>query len=353
MFKSQPTIDSFFKNSSSKINDYQIKRYFYLIWENKFKPTLQAYWCDKKPDKVNFIEQVQCNYIKKGYYFYICGYFPDINEQEYKLSKEKVYKNIPYLKSHLQKCIRMQDDTLAIPTCYHLLKLDINELIRRLPIIMIEDTCLHESFTTLIWLMIAISNNKFKIKKYIYEWILGVVYILCTTTEKDSINKKELSDKFIVKNISITNIEQLNNYNDLNDNEISLLYSMHMRIAYGGLEGDLKMINSFLNLWENRFRNKLKKVNTTDIKPITLFIKELSIEDWNLSAIDYHCNSKFLEHISKKYDNIEIDELKKIIWIHSSSVNKREKLKNYNLNQWNEIKDYVLKTQKYLLNTSY
>jgi hypothetical protein len=348
MFKTQTTLDGFFKNSASKKNDYQIKRYFYLIWENKFKPNLQAYWCIKKPEKVNFIEQIQCNYIKKGYYYYICGYFSDIDEQEYKLFKEKIYKNIPYLKSHLQKCIRKQDDILAIPTCYHLLKLDINELIRRLPIIMIEDTFLHESFTTLIWLMIAISTKKFKLKKYIYEWILGVVHLLCNIKEKDII-----SENINNKNTYSTNIELLDSYNDLLENEFSLLYSMHMRISYGGLDGDLKMINSFLNLWEERFRNKLKNINKQEIRPITLFIKELSIEEWDLSAIDFHCNSKFLEYIGKKYDNYSNDEIKKIVWYHSSSINYREKNSEYNIKAWNEIKDYVIKTQKYLLNTSY
>jgi len=352
MFKTQTTIDSFFKNSSDKNNDYQIKRYFYLIWENKFKPTIQAYWCDKKPDKVNFIDQIKCDYIKKGYYFYICGYFSDIDEQEYKLSKEKIYKNIPYLKSHLQKCIRKQNDILAIPTCYHFLKLDLNELLRRLPIIMIEDTFLHESFTTLIWLMIAISTKKFKMKRYIYEWVLGIVHLLCIINEKD-FDKEDFKNNKISN--SIPNIELLNNYNDLTENQISLLYSIHMRISYGGLKEDMEMINSFLNLWEHRFRNNSQNVNKIEIRPITLYVKELSLEDWDLSAIDFHCNSKFLEYISKKYDHIDKEELKNIIWNHSSSINKRE-IKKYDLKYiklWNEIKDHVIKTQKYLLNSSY
>ena len=350
MFKSQTTLDSFFTNSSSrKKNDYQIKRYFYLLWENKFKPTVQAYWCIKKPDKINFIEQIKCDYIKKEHCFYICGYFSDNDNQEYKLSKEKIYKNIPYLKSHLQKNIRKQDDIRAIPTCYHLLKLDINELIRRLPIIMIEDTILHESFTTLIWLMIALSTKNFKMKKYIYEWILGVVYVLCKINEKDFLNSTEYN-----KNNLLSNIDILNNYNDLNETQISLLYSMHLRISYGGLKEDLEMINSFLKLWEYRFRNNLQNVNKIEIRPISIYIKELNLDDWDLCAIDYHCNSKFLEYISKKYEHIDINELKKIIWNHSLSINSREKMKNIeNKKIWNEIKDHVIKTQKYLLNLSY
>ena len=175
---------------------------------------------------------------------------------------------------------------------------------------MLEDTTLHESFTTLVWLMIAISK-KFKMKKYIYEWILGVVYLLCVIKVKDNIK--------------------------INDKQ-SLINSINIRILYGGTTEDLEMMTSYID--------KLKNVNKTIIRPISLFVKELTLEDWDLSAIDYHCNSYFLEYISKKYDNYDIEELKRII-------DKRVPLNEYEIKIWNEIKDYVKKTQKYLLNTSY
>jgi hypothetical protein len=110
----------------------------------------------------------------------------------------------------------------------------------------------------------------------------------------------------------------------------------------------MKMINI------NSKSIKREKINTTPIRPITIDIKDLNIEDWHFSAIDYHCNSRFLEYISKKHENIEEDELKKIIWYNSSSINIRQKnQKKYNVDKWNEIKENVLKIQKYLLYDSY
>jgi hypothetical protein len=44
---------------------------------------------------------------------------------------------------------------------------------------------------------------------------------------------------------------------------------------------------------------------------------------------------------------------KKIIWMNSSRINKREKYKIYEEEKWNIIKDYLNKTQKYLLESSY
>ena len=345
MSKFQSRLDDFFLKS--KTNDYQIKKYFYLIWENKFRPSLQAYWTDKLPTKINFLEKINCNSFKKGYYFYLCGYFSDIDDKEYILSKEKIYKNISYLKSHLQKSIRKGDDILAIPTAYHLLKLDKNELLRRLPIIMLEDTFLHESFTTIIWLMVASSNKKFKFKQYIYEWLIGIIYVLCKIDKKDNLDN--FKDLDINKSIS----EKLDSYKNLETNEFSILYSIYLRISYGGTENDLKMLKLFAELWESRFINKTISINTMNIRPIKLFIKDLDIENWDLSAIDYHSNSNFLDYISKKFVDINREEIKKMIWINSSNINIRDKKDIYNPILWNEIKDYVTKTQKYILNSSY
>lgn len=360
MFKTQSTLDNFFVNPcANSSNNYEIKRYFYLIWENKFKPNVQAYWTDIKPVKINYMKQVYWessevkkksnNYIKKGYYFYLCGYFADINDRAYYLSKEKIYKNVPYLISHLQKCIRKQDDILAIPTCYHLCKLNLSDLLRRLPIIMLEDTTLHESFTTIIWLMIACSDDKFKIKKYIYEWILGVVYTLCKINETDNVANNN------AVNVPSNIINILDKYKYLKENEYSLLYSIHLRIAYGGLDSDIEMLKKYAELWEERFNSAIASVNisTIIIKPISTNINDLEIGDWDLSAIDYHCNSKFLEYISKKFNTIDIEELKQVIWNNSSNINKRVFFESGKCKTWNEISAYVQKTQKYLLDSSY
>ena len=341
MFKAQSTLDGFFSNSSNKDKKYEIKRYFYLIWTNKYSPQCNAYWCDKKPDKINFIEQVKCDYIKKGYYFYICGYFTENNDRLYNFTKEKVYKNIPYLKSHLQKCIRKQDDHRAIQTCYHLLKMDVVELLRRLPIIMIEDTTIHESFPTLIWLMIAFSHAKFKKEMYIYEWILGIIYVLCKIDIKHDLESVSTSC-----NSDIPVYKQLDKYNELPELEMSMLYTIHLRIAYGGTEDDMNMLRKCINT------NNLV-INRMVVKPISIYVKELILAEWDLSAIDYHCNSKFLDYIHKKFDDIEKEELKKIIWYNSSGINHRSKNVNYNLKVWNDIKAHVEKTQKYLLDSSY
>jgi len=360
----QKSIEDFFINQSKK-NDSttktNLKKYFYLSWSEKNRPNSDAYWTDDKPEKINFIEKVDCSYMKKGFYFFICGYFID-NEEKSILRDSQIYKNIHLLKSHLQKSIRKKNGNLTVQSCYHLMKLDLNELLRRIPIIMLEDTMLHESVSTIIWLMIANSLKTFKMKNYIYEWILGFVYVLSQINKKDNDDfdsEENESNKNNIKNELL-----LTSYHSLeNTSQISILYSLHLRIAYGGMDSDLKMINKFINLWQHRFTEaKINiKINNKDvgliiktiIKPISLLIQDMNIEDWDLSAIDYHCHPKFLTIISKKYPDIPEEELRKIIWNYSSGINNRVKRKEYNIEKWNEIKEHVLKTQKYLLDSSY
>jgi hypothetical protein len=234
-----------------------------------------------------------------------------------------------------------------------LLKLDVGELLRRLIIIILEDTVIHECFPTLVWLMIATSSKKFKKEVFIYEWILGVVYVLCKIDDKPNIYN--IYEKNILLNEKIPVYQQLDGYNKLNDLQMSLLYSMHLRIAYGGMQCDMEMIEKYINILDFQFNNgkHLINISTIDIRPISIYIRDLELSEWDLSAIDYHCNSKFLDYIHKKYDHIEKEELQKIIWYHSSSINLREQSINYNAKCWKEIKNHVEKTQKYLLDSSY
>jgi hypothetical protein len=266
---SQKKIHEFFesKGGNNVIKKHSLKKYFYLNFSNKFKPNIDAVWLDEKPKNVNFIQEINCNHIKKGYYYFLCGYFPDYEkEKRFNLFKETTYKNVAYLKSHLQKCIRKQNDTWALPTSYHFMRLDEIEMLRRLPIIMLEDVFLHESFTTIIWIMIAVSSTKFKMQKYIYDYIYGVIYVLCNIDKKDNItfddddddddyaaNDANDKNKDKDKDEISTIIDSYSKY-DLKDSEISLLYSIHIRISYGGMEGDLKFLEKVANTWFKRFK---------------------------------------------------------------------------------------------------
>jgi hypothetical protein len=243
------------------------------------------------------------------------------------------------------------------------MRLDEIEFLRRLPIIMLEDVFLHESFTTIIWIMIAVSSTKFKMQKYIYDYIFGLIYVLCKIDKKDNItfdnnndenNDENVSDSALPVSPSITEIIDSYSTSNLKDSEISLLYSIHIRISYGGMAGDMIFLEKVANTWLKRFKHNTVKVNNIIVRPIQVVsISEMSLANWDLTAIDFHCNNKLLDFINKKYETISIDEIKKLIWMNSSRINTRIKYEIYNEENWNIIKDYVIKTQKYLLESAY
>ena len=348
---SQKTLDSFFGNNTSSSSKHEIKRYFYLQWLEKNKPVSQATWESKQPEKINFIHQVKCDYIKKGFFFYICGFFfePIV---DIPIKRSDIYKNVPFLKSHLQKNIRKKNEVLAIQTCSHLFQLDIKELLRRLPIIMLEDTYLHESFSTLVWIMVACSTNKFKMTQYIYEWILGTVYVIAKLDKKDNKDKKDKKDNVELLPNDIPLI--LEKYEALSQSELSLLYSIRVRCAYGGMDSDIKMLEQFSVSWYDRFIIGKKTFSTILIRPISIAVADLKISDWDISAIDYHCFPTIIDSISKKYPDIKEADIRKMIWHYSSSINARRPNSKHedllNLDKWPDIKEYVFRAQRYLLN---
>ena len=347
--------------SGSNTSSYDLKKYFFLEWNAKRPQDAQALWLNERPIGLTFIEPLQIPYLRKNITFYLCGIFPKDNAY-YMLGKEGKYKNIPHMKSHLQKNVRKQDDNLAIPTAYHFMKMDLLEFLRRLPIIMIEDVALHSSFSNLIWFMLVVSNfqKKFTFSKSMYEYLLGVVFVLCSMDKKDNITltPTEKEDyESLVQNKDLKN--HLNDLKDLKPIEVSILYSMHVRIAYGGMKGDMNMFREYIVKWKNRFQ-KRKTMNTTKVRPISIFIEELDLKDWDLSAIDFHCENRILSLLYRKFPDIEEYVLKRVIWIYSSSINKRVEKKeseydpaNTNYIVWKRIEGELFRVQKYLLESNY
>lgn len=328
----------------------KVKKYFYLSWTKDNIPDVNAIWLDKKPVNINFIEMVKWTKVNKEHTFYLCGNFQEIR-MKFRLLSEKKYKNKGFLKSHLQKCIRKGNDYSALPTAKHFIQNDLTDFLRRLPIIMIEDVMLHSSFTTLIWIMAAISSTGFKIKDYMMEWLLGLVWALCKMDYKDN----ELYEIEEPSNFSLQTL--LNSYKDLAINDESILYSMHLRIAYGGMKCDSRMIRKATVIWERRFRlkemDKYKKTYTFKIKPIQWSVSELQLKDWDLAAIDFHCAPYIISWIIKKYPDLSVDMVKKLIWNNSSKINYRQNSSIYEPLEWNKIKSYLIRIQKYILERNY
>ena len=172
--------------------------------------------------------------------------------------------------------------------------------------------------------MIAYSK-KIVLKNEIIKWLLGVVYYISTCDKK-------------------TYYEKEKNTLDINGNNDIIINSLRFRKAYGGMNGDMEMIEYYTQLVNS------KKLNIDNGKIIPIKkIDPLKKREWIYESNDFHCNRYIIKKIGFKYPEYNDEEIKKLIWIFSSSYNIREiqtsKPKG-EIEKWDKIKDTVKKVQK-------
>lgn len=206
--------------------------------------------------------------------------------------------------SLLQKLIRRQMNKFAIVTSKNLLQFHFTKFIRRLSIIMVEDTeYIHEPFQVICWLM---CSNCTKWPLFVYEWLLGVVNLLCIYP----INLKAYSD-----------INEPKSINAKIDNQFSM--SVQIRRSWGMTQCDSSMFGRLLNVNQKNIIKSFGKyqyISFPNIQPLSLDI----IKDYGLFGVDFHC-SNIIQLIHDE-TGISQSEIKLIIWQNISSLNKRDKI---------------------------
>jgi hypothetical protein len=251
---------------------------------------------------------------------------------------------IPILKSNLQKCIRRSLVEEAKSSALTILCLKPSELLRRLPIIVLEDVMLNSNFLFLVWLMCAESKG-FPINDEYMKKIIIVVEHLASFENRDLCYKKE--------NINIRKLD----LTKISDYEKDILWSIQLRKSYGGMKGDMKMLNYFTQNWYDRFKNGYELSGSNydiDINNLRL----IRYNDIQLAAIDFHCTN-IITFITNKYPKYDKEKIKKAIWFHRSCYNNKNINKgNENLSKdyekiWNNIHRYVDFSSKIILKNTF
>jgi len=252
----------------SNINDWIDDKkpnilYFCLEWYKK-KPLKEAYWSYKKPDDMITYKKM---YLKSLGNIYIVGKIEN-NNNEIKFGV-KTISNTNLLISNLQKCIRQGHYDLAIQSSIHILANNPILLLRRLPIIMLEDTYPHISINTIIWMMVVYGN--WFPKLYHIQWLLGVVKMMCL----NPLNLKTFKKDTLEFNIR--------NNNDYIDNvfidDISMVLSIILRSEYGGMQSDIKMLYWYVSYIINIYNaNNTTNTSYSNIQISPVKLKLLNIK---------------------------------------------------------------------------
>lgn len=211
------------------------------------------------------------------------------------------WNNKHFIKSHLQKCVRRRKKKLAISSALEHIRLDPNDFIRRLSIIMVEDSDIMSFLPTIIWFMIAVSK-KYKLTITDVEWLLGCVKKI--TKCKSKFNYSCLTEpKTLISNDNVFN------------------NSLLLRINYGGMKGDMSMLKKAVGVIEDYHIIK-KKVKPEKIDGILL-----KLEDTLPVGMDFHVSHHIIYDIlnlcKSKNIYLEISTIKKWMWETRSGINYR------------------------------
>lgn len=231
-----------------------------------------------------------------------------------------IFKNSKYeydsqlLKSNIQKAFRRKNLNSFINTSYQLINQDLNDFLRRIPIIILEDGMINfEDLKYLVCLMIFVSKN-YKITN---EDVNKINLIL-----NKSINCKYRD--FLNKNTKLEFDQNIYNYDNIFFKNFYL--SIFLRIEYGTMDGDKKWLSNLANVWFERMKsNKYEKILKKIKEPNCIYQPNfISKKDMLLEAVDFHCDKTIFDKI--KLNNIfeDRDTIQNAIWYLRSSINYRK-----------------------------
>jgi hypothetical protein len=347
----------------------KIKQYFYIDWNKATNVDIPiAQWLEKKPKNVTWSQILKwknvgdvmiCCTDNKSF---IEEDNKDINiESQLKIINRKSWEEkkplMNFFKSHLQKCFRRKKNIAALRTAYEIILININELLRRVCIIIFEDVKLKDYFTTMVWLMAAVSKG-FVLQSYHINLELKFINDLCL--ENNYTDMAELNNyKNPYSTVDVRNLLlEIEKCDELSQTQKSLLYSIGLRIGYGRREGDMEMIFYYAIIWFNKFKEKkdVEKMNIIKSAFVSLEFCQnnrfKTIDDFVYQGVDMNSYFKIVpeiyEEINHHYSEKEIETT---IWFMSSGWNVRkppafdQKMKFC----WEEIKEIVKRKQIFFL----
>lgn len=229
------------------------------------------------------------------------------------------------IKSNLQKAVRRKQTSVAIASTIALLKKNTVELLRRLPIIMIEDVCAMDSLPILVWLMMVCSSrgSEYKLTNEDKYVILQIVNNMClcdyavvmASSSSDTKDNETIEWTHQMIDASMTTPTS----DGIIKKDICL--SMFYREKYGGMKCDLRMLNYAIQFYNSNECVQEKEIKRTDwyLDLHLPHVLEIMSE-----AIDFHPFPSLLKQMSIKTGICET-EIKRAIWTSESCVNFRKK----------------------------
>lgn len=224
--------------------------------------------------------------------------------------------SVPVLKSILQKAIRRRKPLPAVRTAMELADKAWGELLRRLPVIIMEDSTLHPDVPLLVWLMMA-DAKQFVVPPSLVTRVLQIVFEVASCPWVDALPGSTTPATGLSMATLLYSMEP--------DASGILVWSLLARADYGGMKGDVAMLYRYAVLWHERLTatnlpqavadrvgciswqhvpSKIHAKGKTDaVERVTPLcaqgLDQLRITDLCVEGVDFHC-SAVIDHLLSK-----------------------------------------------------
>lgn len=209
--------------------------------------------------------------------------------------------NTGLLKSNLQKCVRRREVEKGLATAFVLFLKDPDEALRRWSIIQVEDGLPSSGLLPLTWLMCAKSKGYTLQGRDLEVFMVSVLE--CLTD--DRCHELKHSAKDVVDPIHPRLFGKLN----------PVSQAMWIRSTYGGMKGDMIMLQNAAIKWEGEgYPKEVWSPKPIDLSTIPPFDTNCVLP----AANDFHVNPDLLNpYLHGPYS---YDQVKRAFWCHSSGV---------------------------------
>jgi hypothetical protein len=267
----------------------------------------------------------------------ICSYIPShiATAAPVRLVRQHSRLSVPVLKSILQKCIRRRRPLPAVRVAMELIDKSLGDLLRRLPVIILEDSSMHPDFGILVWLMIAYSKD-YALPPQLIIRVLQIIFEVASCQWSDPLvrpSQEEGQDDGEPQGTGAS----LSSFHEASESvpksAEEMIWSILVRAEYGGMKGDIRMLHTYADLWKRRFSSgstpgavasQLRDSNTeaatssSDVEwcsvPMLMHrrakeqgesrvsslcatgIDQLRMEDICIEGVDFHC-SAVVDHL--------------------------------------------------------
>lgn len=206
--------------------------------------------------------------------------------------------NVHILKSNLQKAMRRKELMPVLATGLQLLAQDPNEALRRIAVILLEDSILQVwSYVYVIWLMYAVGKG-YQLRD---RDVQVIVDALATASEASIRYDLEEEPQGIMVQIP--------------DDKALGYYAMMLRAGAGGMAFDVGFLKRLAARYARGQLEELEEIESIDFNEIELFDTKEHLLD---EAIDFHCCPQILNS-----PLADAPAMKAAIWWHWSSINAR------------------------------